>query len=151
MRLKRERAILCSAFVFVFICVAYASLVSFTSDESIEDFDVTEKHPVDLDVRQLDVPIASKQTPRRSLRLALCVSGALRSLANERQRINFVDTFYKPFEPNDDGINVSATVHTLFGRKCSDKRRKRDARRRRGDQTGPYRRGGCHVWWVVVR
>ena len=114
MRLKRERAILCSAFVFVFICVAYASLVSFTSDESIEDFDVTEKHPLDLDVRHLDVPIASKQTPRRSLRLALCLSGALRSLANERQRINFVDTFYKPFEPNDDGINVSATVHTFL-------------------------------------
>ena len=88
--------------------------MSFTSDESIEDFDVTEKHPVDLDVRHLDVPIASKQTPRRSLRLALCVSGALRSLANERQRINFVDTFYKPFEPNDDGINVSATVHTFL-------------------------------------
>ena len=88
--------------------------MSFTSDESIEDFDVTEKHPVDLDVRQLDVPIASKQTPRWSLRLALCVSGALRSLANERQRINFVNTFYEPFEPNDDGINVSATVHTFL-------------------------------------
>ena len=105
---------LCSSFVFV--CVAYASLVSFPSNGNSDNVDVTGNHPVDVNVRYLDVPIVSKQsTTRRSLRLAFCVSGALRSLANERQRINFVDTFYKPFEPNDNDADViSATVHTFL-------------------------------------
>ena len=46
MRLKRKLTTLCSAFVFV--CVAYASLVSFVSDENIADVDTTETHPTDL-------------------------------------------------------------------------------------------------------
>ena len=112
MRVQRKGVTLCSTFVFV--CVTYASLVSFAFDESIDDAGVTGKYSADLDVRHLDVPVASKQSPRRSLRLAFCVSGALRSLANERQRINFVDTFYKPFEPSLDDDKVSAIVHTFL-------------------------------------
>lgn len=45
--------------------------------------------------------------PSERLRIALCVSGALRSFANDRQRHNFVESFYIPFD-------ASTTIHTFL-------------------------------------
>ena len=88
------------AFISTIILANYDSLHSFTDIEHREHVPVYRTRQ-----NASNQPTEHSETVQK-LRLALCVSGAVRSLVNEKQLHNFIETFHMPL--------ADSTVHTFL-------------------------------------